>query len=208
MMNVIRVETRLRTDRAPSRNYRQVKPRLQWISMRVQTVGEDRYSPWPRAPSSEAVECGARARIEESPRYNTKVEPICTLEPFTPVGLLLHWCSSVCGQQNLLLSLGPSKQSIAGNVRSDDPTGSLARGAARVFHNFGCFARPLAVGDGEPRQHLLRQSSARHYQFRPHSDPQEWTEVGNHVYQHQHEPFRLQRDQHLSGKSSHFGGGR
>ena len=34
--------------------YRQVKPRLQWISMRVQAAGEDRYSPWRRAPSSQA----------------------------------------------------------------------------------------------------------------------------------------------------------
>jgi hypothetical protein len=36
-----------------------VKPRLQGISMRVQAAGEHRYSPWPRAPSSEPSSSGA-----------------------------------------------------------------------------------------------------------------------------------------------------
>jgi len=56
MMSANRVKKTGATIERCRRIYRQVKPRLQQIGMRVQTAGEVRYSPWPEAPSSESSE--------------------------------------------------------------------------------------------------------------------------------------------------------
>jgi len=58
MMNVSSVGKEISATTERRRGiHRQVKPRLQRMSMRVQAAGEDPYSPWLRAPSSEAVLC-------------------------------------------------------------------------------------------------------------------------------------------------------
>ena len=39
----------------------------------------------------------------------------------------------------------------------------------------------------ESYQCVIRQSSPGYYQFGPHGNPQEWSELGDHYYQHYYE---------------------